>query len=96
MIAAINHYKAVLNAIPELIDISGYKNEYIARKLNMRPGYFSAKKTKGGWSVHEVEKILETIQNKDVENYLDQLMIRYCFPGNTITSDEFEKKMGWK
>ncbi|GAB3430285.1 hypothetical protein [Niabella aquatica] len=96
MTVAIKNYKAIVNAIPQLIEVSGYKNDYIAKKLNMRPGYFSAKKTKGGWSLEEVEKIIETIANKDVENYLDGLLVQFSFPGNTLSSADFEKKMGWK
>ncbi|MFT4092393.1 MAG: hypothetical protein QM640_02045 [Niabella sp.] len=96
MTVAIKNYKAIVKALPQLIEVSGYKNDYIAKKLNMRPGYFSAKKTKGSWSLDEVEKIIETITNKDVENYLDELLIQSCFPGNTLSAADFEKKMGWK
>ena len=92
----ITQYKILLNAVPELIDISGYKNEYVAQKLQMRPAYFSAKKQKGNWTIEEVEKILRTISNKDVDDYLDKTFIKECFTGDTMSAATFEKKMGWK
>ncbi|MCH5599666.1 hypothetical protein [Niabella ginsengisoli] len=96
MTNVITQYKFLLNSVPELINISGYKNDYIAQKLQMRPAYFSAKKQKGNWTIEEVEKILSTISNKDVQDYLDKTFIKDCFIGDTISSEMFEKKMGWK
>ena len=92
----IDKYKILLNSVPKLIDISGYKNEYIAQKMEMTPTHFSAKKSKGNWTIDEVEKILKTISNEDVEDYLDNLVFEKCFPGNTINAKQFEKRMGWK
>ncbi|MBN8858237.1 MAG: hypothetical protein J0H29_07595 [Sphingobacteriales bacterium] len=46
----IDQYKIHLPAIPGLIEISGYKNEYIAQKLDMTPTHFSAKKSNGDWT----------------------------------------------
>ncbi|HRP56204.1 hypothetical protein [Agriterribacter sp.] len=92
----IDKYRILLHAVPRLIEISGYKNEYIAQKLDMTPTHFSAKKSKGNWSIDEVEKILKTISNEDVEDFLDDMVFEKCFPGKLIDSKQFEKRMGWK
>lgn len=92
----IEQYKKILASVPEIIEISGYKNEYIARKLNMQPGYFSAKKQKGSWTIDEVDQILKTISNNDVEDYLDKIFIKDSFDGNAMDASTFENKMGWK
>ncbi len=39
----IDKYKILLGSVPKLIEISGYKNEYIAQKVKMTPTHFSAK-----------------------------------------------------
>ena len=70
-IALVNNYKQLLQNIPHIIDISGYKNEYIAMKLNIKPQYLSVKKQRNSWNVEDVEKLLNIIMNKDVQEYLD-------------------------
>ena len=92
----IDQYKMLLNSVPRLIEISGYKNEYVAKKLEMTPTYFSAKKYRGSWTVDEVEKILKTISNEDVEEFLDDMVFEKSFHGKLLGSKEFEKRMGWK
>lgn len=92
----IDKYKILLNAVPRLIKISGYKNEYVAKKLGMTPTHFSVKKSKGNWTIAEVEKILKTISNEDVENFLDDMVFEKCFPGKLTDSKQFENRMGWK
>lgn len=98
-ISLVNNYKQLLNNIPEIIEISGYKNEYIAMKMNIKPQYLSLKKKRSSWNVDDVENLLNIIMNKDVEDYLNDLyesilMERYS-TGNTISSSEFEKQMKW-
>ncbi|MBO9594819.1 MAG: hypothetical protein J7599_18085 [Niabella sp.] len=95
MIDVVHSYRLLLKELPHIIDISGYKNEYVAKKLGMQPGNFSNKKQRGSWTADEVEKILKTISNEDVTTYLDELVFERCFPGNTVDSATFEKRMGW-
>lgn len=90
----IHKYKILLSSVPKLIEISGFKNEYIAQKIGMTPAHFSAKKSKGNWTIDEVEKIIKTISNEDVKDYLDYMVFEKCFPGNTIHAKLFEKRMG--
>lgn len=66
----INQYKKLVHNIPAMIELSGYRNDYISRKLNITPQRFSLKKRNESWSVDEVEKLLNIIMNEDIEDFL--------------------------
>lgn len=51
-----------------IIQVSGYKNEYIAGKLGMTRQNFATKKKRNSWTPEEMEKILNVIHNEDVED----------------------------
>jgi len=61
MIAAISQIQKLRSMIPDLIEASGYRNDFIAKKLKMRPQYFSVKKQRGNWSEKELSLIIETL-----------------------------------
>jgi len=96
-IAAINNYKTLVEEIPNIIELSGYKNDYIARKIDMKPQYFSVKKQKNTFNLVEVEKILAVIFNEDVEDYILLLELRSRKNDDTVTLAEYKKQMdSWK
>lgn len=95
MLEIIENYLLLKSQINELIKRSGYRNEFIAQKIGMRPDYFAVKKQRGNWSDVEVKKIVKVIDSEDVANFFDSIMIKNCFPGNVINSTEFENIMGW-
>lgn len=95
MLEVIENYMLLKSEISSLIKKSGYRNDFIASKIGMRPDYFAVKKQRGNWSDDEVLKIIKVIENEEVANFFDSLIIKNCFPGNTISSDEFEKIMKW-
>ncbi len=98
-IALVNNYKQLVENIPQIIDVSGYKNEYIAKKLKIKPQYLSVKKLRKSWSVNDVENLLHIIMNEDVENYLndfyENILIEKSLTGKAVSADEFEKRMKW-
>ena len=95
MLEIIENYLLLKKQMNELIKKSGYRNNFIAEKIGMRPDYFAVKKQRGNWSDEEVAKIVKVIESEEVSNYFDAIMIHNCFPGNVISSKEFEKIMGW-
>ena len=96
-IAAINNYKNLVEEIPNIIELSGYKNEYIARKIEMKPQYFSLKKQKNSFNLIEVEKILSVIFNEDVEDYILLLELRSRKNDETVSLEEYRKQAAaWK
>jgi len=79
----------------QLIEISGFRNDYLSQKVGLKPANFSVKKQKGNWTTNEVLKLLSIIENKEVEDYMDALKIKESKKGKFISSDEFEKRMKW-
>ena len=95
MLEVVENYLLLKKQIANLIRISGFRNEFIATKIGMRADYFAVKKRRGNWSDDEVVKIIKVIESEDVNNYFDSVMIKNCFPGETIASKDFEKIMKW-
>jgi hypothetical protein len=46
-IKIVEDYRRLVNIIPEIIEASGYRNDFIAKKLGMKPQNFSVKKQRG-------------------------------------------------
>ena len=92
----LTNYQLLLNNLSEIINISGYRNDYLAKKIGLKAANFSIKKQKQTWAVDEVEKLLTVLKNDDVEAYLDKLVMEGSFEGKKLSSDEFEKRMKWK
>jgi hypothetical protein len=98
MNSIIENYKKIKSAIPELIEMSGYRNDYIAKRMGMKPANFSVKKQRGNWNEDELEQILNALTNPtdDVENFLMLQEMRSLKDDENITADEFKKAMKWK
>ncbi|MFT3946456.1 MAG: hypothetical protein QM763_05720 [Agriterribacter sp.] len=89
-------YKNLVIHLANLIEISGYRNDYIAKKLGMKPQNFSVKKQRASWNPDEVEKLLTIIDNEDVENYLLLENMRSLKGEETLTLDELKNFIEWK
>ena len=90
-------YKRLLNSVADIIDVSGYRNDYIAKKLGLKAQNFSAKKQRGNWTPDELEKLLTVVDNEDVENYLLLEHMRMMKDEETISYDEYKKLISkWK
>lgn len=95
--SVVKNYQLIVNNMGQLIDISGYRNDYLSQKIGLKPANFSLKKQKGNWSVEEVMKLLEIIENDEIEDYMDVVKIKEAASkGKFVSSEEFEKRMGWK
>ncbi|MES2702700.1 MAG: hypothetical protein V4649_08685 [Bacteroidota bacterium] len=83
--------------IPQLIDVSGYRSDYLSKKMGITPATFSAKKQRGNWSADDVIKLMSIIENEDVEDYLMLELLRASKTEETISADEFRKEVKkWK
>jgi hypothetical protein len=93
----VSNYKNLVLNINTLIDVSGYRNDYIAKKLGIPVSSFSVKKSRGSFSVDDMEKIMQVIDNKDVEDYLMlQEMTNLTEEEKTTMSFADAKKLlGW-
>lgn len=90
------NYQLLVNNMGQLIEMSGYRNDYLSQKIGLKPANFSLKKQKGNWSSEEILKLLSVIENKEIEEYIDDIRIKESSKGKFISSEEFEKQMGWK
>ena len=91
------NYKTMVQILPDLIDVSGYRNDYLSKKMNLSPATFSAKKQRGNWSTDEVIKLMSIIENEDVEDYLMLQLMRDAKNDETISTTEFRKEIKkWK
>lgn len=93
----VSTYKRLLGSVANIIEISGYRNDYIAKKLGLKPQNFSVKKQRGNWTPDEIEKLLTVVDNEDVANYLMLEEMRSRKDDVTITFDEYKKVIAkWK
>jgi uncharacterized protein YjcR len=93
----VSTYKRLLGSVANIIEISGYRNDYIAKKLGLKPQNFSVKKQRGNWTPDEIEKLLTVVDNEDVANYLMLEEMRSRKDDETITFDEYKKVIAkWK
>lgn len=89
-------YERIVMNIGELIEVSGYRNDYLAGKLGLTTVNFSAKKKRKTFTLEEIRKLAYIIDNDDVQDYLLALEMEARQGEETITYDEFAKEMGWK
>lgn len=92
----VNNYEELLNNISQLIEVSGYRNDYIARKIGMTPVNFSAKKSRKSFTIAEMKRIVEVIDNEDVTDYLMVQEMEARKDDETLSHDDFYQQMGWK
>lgn len=93
---AVINYRTLLENIANLIDISGYRNDFIAKKLGIKPTTFSVKKQRGTFTPEEVEKLLHVIENDETEDYYLGLIMKSLEKDETYTLEEFKQQVGWK
>jgi predicted ATP-grasp superfamily ATP-dependent carboligase len=102
MNAVIENYKKIKKAIPQLIEKSGYRNDYIAKRLGMKAANFSVKKQRGNWNEDELELLIKTLTTTtgEVELFLREAteisIAEEHLKGEMLSSTEFEKLMKWK
>lgn len=90
----VSNYKVLLAHLSNLIEVSGYRQDYLSKKMGMKTATFSAKKLKGNWSPDEVEQLLSIISNEDVEDYLLLRLMENSESEETISYEEFKSQMG--
>ncbi len=71
----VKNYYTTIKSIPKLIEVSGFRNDFLAAKLGIKPQTFSAKKTNGSWSENELYKLSTLLDTDEVEDaYMLELM----------------------
>lgn len=98
MLTVFSELQAIKNNIVGLINVSGYKNEYIARKMGLTAQNFAVKKQRGNWTPDELEKIIDllTKPNEEVEDLLMVELMRSRKDDETVPFSDVKKEFGWK
>ena len=87
-------YQKIKQSVPTLIDVSGYRDDFVSKKMGMRPTYFSVKKQRGTWTDKEVESIFTVLtqHNEQVEDYILLQHMLSVDKEDTLTLAEFKKE----
>ncbi|MFT4152836.1 hypothetical protein [Parafilimonas sp.] len=95
MLSVFSEYNAIKNAINELIEASGYRNDYLAKKIGISQANFSVKKQRGSWTDKEVEKIVEVLThvNEDVDDMLMLKVAKARENEPTVTLADYKKEL---
>ena len=80
----IDYYKKIVENVSNIIDISGYRNDFIAKKMGIKPQNFSLKKQRANWTPDEVSTLLKVVENDDVKSFMNKIM--KSFSGNITNS----------
>ena len=93
----IGEYLLLKKNISVLIDKSGYKNVFIAEKIGLLPNHFSVKKQRNSWTDQEIDKILNIIENEELEDYYFGLLMDNTNKGDTLSLAQLKSNMkAWK
>ncbi|GGH50554.1 hypothetical protein GCM10007423_53340 [Dyadobacter endophyticus] len=92
----VKRYERIVMNIGELIEVSGYRNDYLAGKLGLTTVNFSAKKKRKTFTLEEIRKLAYIIDNDDVQDYLMVAEMEERENEETITHEELFRRMGWK
>jgi hypothetical protein len=91
----VKNYEHLKKSIPSLIESSGYRNDFIASKMQMDASYFAVKKKRSSWNDNEMEKLAKILDNEDVAAAYEVLLIKESKTGKALSSEAFEKEMKW-
>ena len=91
----IDNYKNIFTNIPKAIAISGYRKDYIAKKLGLSPQAFSYKISRKSLSVEDVENLLKVINNEDVEEFFMLEKMRALKNNEDVSYEDAKKELGW-
>jgi len=98
MLTVFKEYSAIKDNIASILKASGYRNEYVARKIGLSAANFATKKQRGNWTEKELEKIVEVITepNEDAEDAIILEIMRSRKDEPVVPINEMRKELGWK
>jgi len=86
-------YLEVENSIIQIITLTGYKNEYIAKKLKMPISTYYTKRRNKSFTAKEVLKIVNLIDAEELQNKEELRIIEKRINEEVISSEEFKKQL---
>ena len=96
MLAVIENYNLLKKSLPRLLDLSGYRMDYLAERLGLSKNYFYTKKSKNTFSNEEFEQLIAFIWRDEFQDFLDEELLKLkMHEGTNLTGSAFKQKMGW-
>lgn len=68
MFTLLQEYRIFKNFFPKLLELSGYKMEYLAERLGITPSSFTMKKKRNSFDLDEMEELTDIIWNDYLED----------------------------
>lgn len=99
MLHIINQYRIIKENIPKLLEVSGYRNDFVARKIGISPAAFAVKKQRQNWTDAEVKSIVDIITgvNEEAEEYVMLEIMRSRKEEENLTMSDYKKfRAQWK
>ncbi|MFT4203781.1 MAG: hypothetical protein QM610_07660 [Chitinophagaceae bacterium] len=76
MLDVITKYNTLKSHLPMLLDMSGYRLDFVAESLGFSKAYFYNKKSKNKFSNEEFEKIVNFIWRDEMEDKLLEMSMQ--------------------
>lgn len=96
MLEIVENYVALKRQMAALIDMSGYKNAFLAEQMGVDALTFSEKKQNVSWTEEEMQKLLTIIENDALE---DAFLLNLMRDEKTTTRhplSDLKAESGWK
>jgi len=97
MFTILQEYRIFKNLFPKLLELSGYKMEYLAERLGITPSAFSMKKKRNSFDLDEMEEVTNIIWNDYLEDkFLAEAMKQSKKEGHLTKAETKKLFAEWK
>jgi predicted transcriptional regulator len=93
LMEVLGDYIEVENNIGAIIASTGYKNEYIAKKLNMPISTYYAKRKTKSFAAKDVFTIIKMLEDDERFNYTELELMKSRSNDDVISSEEFKNQL---
>jgi hypothetical protein len=74
MTSIIQDFKIFKDTFPKILDESGYKMDFLAKRIGLNPTTFSNKKKRNTFNLDEMQALVDIIWN----DYLEEISLAYA------------------
>jgi predicted transcriptional regulator len=93
LMEVLGDYLEVEKNIGAIIASTGYKNEHIAKKLNMPISTYYAKRRTKTFAAKDVFKIVKMLEDEEMNNSMELELAKSRKDDESISSEEFKKQL---
>lgn len=93
MIEIIQQYKALKLHFNDILNLSGYRLDFLAKELNMEKNTMSAKKQRNSFTDDEMEKLLTIVWNERIEDKFLHKAMQEAEKDGLMSQDDISKML---